>query len=59
MFAGYLGKIRHLSDRPAGEKYSPQPMVTQTGDVLENHKANGSSFEKVVIDGTGHPPHIE
>ena len=37
----------------------PQPMVRQTRRVLDQYKANGGSYEEVVITDAGHTPYIE
>lgn len=57
--AGYLGKVGQLPNWPGEEEYPPQPMVTQTRDVFNEYEDSGGSVTEVVIDGTGHSPHIE
>lgn len=57
--AGFLGQIGELPDWPGQEAFPPQPMVTQTRDVLEEYADANGEFEEVVVDGTGHSPHIE
>jgi pimeloyl-ACP methyl ester carboxylesterase len=57
--AGYLGKIGELPGWPGEEAYPPQPMVAQTRDVFEEYAEAGSGFDEVVVEETGHSPHIE
>lgn len=57
--AGYLGMVGQLPNWPGEDEFPPQPMVTQTRDVLEEYADSGGSYEEAVIDGTGHSPHIE
>lgn len=57
--AGYLGKLGEIPGWPGEEEFPPQPMVTQTRDVLEEYANAEGTYEEVVIDGTGHSPHIE
>lgn len=56
---GNLGKLGYVPGWPGEEVYPPQPMVGQTRNVLEQYKANGGSYEEVVIAETGHSPYIE
>lgn len=57
--AGYLGQLGEIPGWPGEEEFPPQPMVTQTRDVLTEYEGNGGGYEEVVIEGTGHSPHIE
>jgi pimeloyl-ACP methyl ester carboxylesterase len=57
--AGYLGQLGQIPDWPGEEEYPPQPMVTQTRDVLEEYASNGGTYDEIVVDGAGHSPHIE
>lgn len=57
--AGYLGQLGEIPGWPGEDEFPPQPMVSQTRDVLDEYEENGGSFEETVIDGTGHSPHIE
>lgn len=57
--AGYLGKLGELPGWPGEEEFPPQPMVTQTRDVLEAYADAGGTYEEVVVEGTGHSPHVE
>lgn len=56
---GTLGKLGYVPGWPGEEVYPPQPMVSQTRHVLDQYKANGGSYEEVVIADTGHTPYIE
>ena len=56
---GTLGKLGYVPGWPGEEVYPPQPMVSQTRDLLEQYKANGGSYEEVVITDTGHTPYVE
>lgn len=56
---GTLGKLGYVPGWPGEEVYPPQPMVSQTRNVLEQYKAKGGSYEEVVIADTGHSPYIE
>lgn len=57
--AGYLGKIGELPGWPGEDEFPPQPMVTQTRDVLEEYAAGGGQYEAVVVERAGHSPHVE
>lgn len=57
--AGYLGKIGELPGWPGEEAFPPQPMVSQTRDVFEEYADEGGHYEEVVVEGTGHSPHVE
>lgn len=56
---GTLGKLGYVPGWPGEEVYPPQPMVSQTRNVLEQYKAKGGSYEEVVIADTAHSPYIE
>jgi pimeloyl-ACP methyl ester carboxylesterase len=51
----YLGQIGVVPGWPGDETFPPQPMVTQTREVLTRYGA----YEEVVYAGVGHSPHIE
>ncbi|NUT37058.1 MAG: alpha/beta hydrolase [Hamadaea sp.] len=55
----YLGKLGVVPGWPGEETCPPQPMVTQTREVLTRYAAAGGSFEEVTFAGVGHSPHIE
>ena len=42
-----------------GFNHTPQPMLRQIRDVLEQYRANGGSFTEKVIEDAGHLPFIE
>jgi pimeloyl-ACP methyl ester carboxylesterase len=56
---GTLGKLGYVPGWPGEDVYPPQPMVGQTRQLLEQYKAQGGSFEEVVIMDTGHTPYVE
>jgi pimeloyl-ACP methyl ester carboxylesterase len=56
---GTLGKLGYVPGWPGEDVYPPQPMVSQTRYVLDQYKANGGSYEEVVITDTGHTPYVE
>ncbi|MFP4628974.1 MAG: alpha/beta fold hydrolase [Halobacteriales archaeon] len=57
--AGTLGQLGQLPEYPGEEVFPPQPMVTQTADVLETYADAGGTLEQAVLEGTGHGPHLE
>jgi len=56
---GTLGQLGFVPGWPGEDVYPPQPMVSQTRHVLEQYKANGGSYEEVVIAEAGHTPYVE
>jgi len=54
-----LGQVGVIPGWPGAEIAPPQPMVTQTRDVLESYAAKSGTFSEVVFDGSGHAPHLE
>lgn len=56
---GTLGKLGYVPGWPGEDVYPPQPMVSQTRHVLDQYKANGGSYEEVVMSDAGHTPYIE
>ncbi|MEW6400434.1 MAG: alpha/beta hydrolase [Chloroflexota bacterium] len=56
---GTLGKLGYVPGWPGEEVYPPQPMVSQTRHILDQYKANGGSYEEVVIADAGHTPYVE
>lgn len=56
---GTLGKLGFVPGWPGDEIYPPQPMVSQTRDVLEQYKANGGEYREIVFAECGHTPYIE
>lgn len=56
---GALGSLGYVPSWPGEEIYPPQPMVSQTRDVLEKYATNGGDFEEIIIQNTAHAPHVE
>ncbi|GGS61484.1 alpha/beta hydrolase [Planobispora rosea] len=54
-----LGRLGAVPGWPGEELCPPQPMVTQTRQVLERYAAAGGAYEEIVYTGVGHSPHIE
>jgi len=56
--AGTLGMRGVLPNYPGNDVFPPQPMIDQIRAVLERYKANGGSYQELVLD-CGHVPHLE
>lgn len=56
---GGLGKMGFVPGWPGDEVFPPQPLVSQTGAVLDKYHANGGAYEEVVLADAGHSPLIE
>ncbi|XXF78389.1 alpha/beta hydrolase [Myxococcaceae bacterium GXIMD 01537] len=56
---GFLGKLGAVPGWPGEEQYPPQPMIAQTRKLFERYAANGGRFQEVVLQDTGHSPHVE
>ena len=56
---GTLGKLGYVPGWPGEAIYPPQPMVGQVRSILDKYKAQGGSYEEIVITDTGHSPYIE
>ncbi len=56
---GTLGKLGFVPGWPGEAVYPPQPMVSQTRDVLNQYAANGGKYWEKIIENTGHSPYIE
>ncbi|MBB2893741.1 alpha/beta fold hydrolase [Flexivirga oryzae] len=54
-----LGQAGLIPGYPGAEAVPPQPMIVQTRAVLDRYAAAGGSYREVVLDGTGHPAHLE
>nr|WP_274637199.1 alpha/beta hydrolase [Microbacterium bovistercoris] len=54
-----LGKAELVPGWPGEEVAPPQPMVSQTRDVLEAYRAAGGQAVELEIEGVGHAPHLE
>jgi pimeloyl-ACP methyl ester carboxylesterase len=54
-----LGKHGIVPGWPGEEVAPPQPMVTQTRQVLDAYAAAGGEVREEVFEGVGHSPHLE
>ncbi len=54
-----LGKLGVIPGWPGDEVAPPQPMVTQTRDVLNAYAAAGGVVTELELEGVGHSPHLE
>ena len=54
-----LGQVGVIPGWPGADVAPPQPMVSQTRDVLERYVANGGTSREVAFEGCGHAPHLE
>lgn len=54
-----LGKFGVVPGWPGDEVAPPQPMITQTRNVLETYAANGGTYTELSLPGCGHSPHLE
>lgn len=54
-----LGQVGAIPGWPGADVAPPQPMVTQTRDVLDRYAAQGGSYREVVFEACGHSPHLE
>lgn len=54
-----LGKVGLVPGWPGDEIAPPQPMVSQTRDVLQAYEAAGGTTTEVLLEGAGHSPHLE
>jgi pimeloyl-ACP methyl ester carboxylesterase len=55
----YLGSLGVIPGWPGEQTWPPQPMVSQTRSVLLRYAAAGGRFREVVIDDSGHGPHLD
>lgn len=56
---GFLGQLGVVPGWPGAEAFPPQPMVSQTRQVLEHYAASGGQYREIVLTDCGHSPHIE
>lgn len=56
---GTLGAAGTVPNWPGTDVFGPQPMVSQTGDVLQRYGEAGGSVRTEVFEGVGHSPHLE
>lgn len=54
-----LGKFGVVPGWPGDDVAPPQPMITQTRNVLEEYAANGGTYTELSLPGCGHSPHLE
>jgi len=55
----HLGSLGLIPGWPGADECPPQPMVTQTRNVLDRYAAAGGAYREIVFDACGHSPHIE
>jgi pimeloyl-ACP methyl ester carboxylesterase len=56
---GALGAAGEVPGWPGMEVFPPQPMVTQTGNVLDRYRGAGGDVRTEVFEGSGHGPVID
>lgn len=54
-----FGKLGVVPGWPGDEVCTPQPMIAQIKQVLDNYAAAGGSVEEIAIEDCGHSPFIE
>ncbi|MBC7308715.1 MAG: alpha/beta fold hydrolase [Tetrasphaera sp.] len=54
-----LGKHGIIPGWPGEDVAPPQPMVSQTRDVLDAYQQAGGSYRELVLEGVGHSAHLE
>lgn len=54
-----LGKHGIIPGWPGEEIAAPQPMVSQTRDVLDRYRDRGGEVTEIVWEGVGHSAHLE
>jgi pimeloyl-ACP methyl ester carboxylesterase len=54
-----LGRLGIIPDWPGDDVAPPQPMVSQTRDVLTAYAGAGGVVTEVALPGVGHSPHLE
>ncbi len=55
----YLGSLGAIPGWPGDQTWPPQPMVAQTRAVLGGYAAAGGRYREVVIEDSGHGPHLD
>ena len=55
----YLGSLGAVPGWPGDQAWPPQPMVAQTRGVLDGYAAAGGRYREVVIEDSGHGPHLD
>lgn len=56
---GTLGQLGAVPGWPGPSVFPPQPMVSQTRQVLEAFAARGGTYQELVVAECGHAPHLE
>ncbi len=54
-----LGRLGVIPGWPGEQAAPPQPMVSQTREVLDRYVEAGGRVREVVLPGVGHSPHLE
>ncbi|MAT17941.1 MAG: alpha/beta hydrolase [Leifsonia sp.] len=54
-----LGQVGAVPGWPGADVAPPQPMVTQTREVLERYAQAGGSYRELAFEDCGHSPHLE
>jgi pimeloyl-ACP methyl ester carboxylesterase len=55
----YLGSLGAVPGWPGEQAWPPQPMVAQMRGVLDGYAAAGGRYREVVIEDSGHGPHLD
>ncbi len=55
----FLGSVGAIPGWPGAEVAPPQPMVSQMRAMLDAYRANGGSYEELILPDAGHSPHLE
>ncbi|MCU1586131.1 MAG: alpha/beta hydrolase [Microbacteriaceae bacterium] len=55
----YLGQLGVIPGWPGADIAPPQPMVTQTRNVLDAYRAAGGDYREVALQNCGHSPQLE
>ncbi len=55
----YLGSLGAIPGWQGEQTWPPQPMVAQTRTVLDGYAVAGGRFREVVIEDSGHGPHLD
>ena len=55
----YLGSLGAVPGWPGEQVWPPQPMLAQTRGVLNGYAAAGGRYREVVIEDSGHGPHLD
>lgn len=54
-----LGLMGYIPGYLGQEKFPPQPMVSQIKNFLDEYVMRGGTYEKLIMEGTGHTPFVE